>query len=130
MEFHDDGVSTVSSQYAIPANFEGYPGIAHGGIVAAILDEVVARAALAVDPNHFMMTVKIEIKYRQRVPVETPLTLIGRKLKQRGRLCLANGELHLPDGSIAAEASATLADLPQDLITDAELSSLGWRVYP
>ncbi|HEC25979.1 MAG TPA: PaaI family thioesterase, partial [Gammaproteobacteria bacterium] len=30
----------------IPEHFNGYPGIAHGGIVAAILDETAGRSIL------------------------------------------------------------------------------------
>jgi hypothetical protein len=45
-------------------NIRDDPGIAQGGIVAAILDEVVGRVALIGDPNHFMMTVRMELTYR------------------------------------------------------------------
>ncbi|HLF87341.1 MAG TPA: hypothetical protein VI451_00210, partial [Anaerolineales bacterium] len=31
-------------EYSIPDRYQGYPGIAHGGIVAAILDEVFTKA--------------------------------------------------------------------------------------
>src|SRR5262245_37000925 len=65
LTFYDDGVDQVRCEYSIPAEYQGYPGVAHGGIVAAILDEAVGRVAMIGDHNHFMMTVKMEIKYRQ-----------------------------------------------------------------
>ncbi|MBM4425546.1 MAG: PaaI family thioesterase [Chloroflexi bacterium] len=130
LEFYDNGVDEVRCEYSIPAQYNGYPGIAHGGIVASILDEVVGRVSMIGDPNHFMMTVKMEVKYRRPVPVETPLVFVGKLQKMRGRLAQAAGEVRLPDGSLAAEAELTLADLPEGFRIEGDLESLGWKVYP
>ncbi|MDX1663486.1 MAG: PaaI family thioesterase [Candidatus Promineifilaceae bacterium] len=128
MTFYDNGVDEVSATYAVPAVYQGYPGIVHGGIVAAILDEAVGRVALIGDHHHFMMSVRLEIKYRQPVPTETPLTVSGRIIRLRGRLGRAAGEIRLPDGTVAAEASLTLADLRLEMVEGADLEALGWRV--
>ena len=130
LRFHDDGVGEVRCQYRIGAEYQGYPGIAHGGIVAAIVDEVVGRVAMIADPNHFMMTVRMEVTYRQPVPVETPLTIVGKPVKMRGRLARAVGEVRLPDGSLAVEAALTLVDLPEPVRAGGSLEALGWKVYP
>jgi acyl-CoA thioesterase FadM len=76
------------------------------------------------------MTVKMEVKYRQPVPVETPLVIIGRLVKMRGRLVQAMGEVRLPDGAVAAEAELTLADPPEHFRVNGDLAALGWKVYP
>lgn len=128
--FHDDGQSEVRTEYTIPAAYQGYPGIAHGGIVAAILDETMGRVGLIGNPDRFTVTVRMELKYRQPVPVETPLLVVGKATKLRGRLVHASGEVRLPDGSVAAEADATLADMPSQLATPGQLEALGWRVQP
>jgi acyl-coenzyme A thioesterase PaaI-like protein len=130
LTFDDDGVGEVRCEYVIRPEFQGYPGIAHGGIVAAILDEVVGHVALIGDPNHFMMTVRMEITYRQPVPLETPLTIVGRPVRMGGRLARAVGEVRLPDGSVAVEAALTLVDLPERIRGDGALDVLGWKVYP
>lgn len=80
------------------------------------------------DPHHFMMSVKLEVKYRHPVPTETALTAVGRIVKLRGRLGKAVGEIILPDGTVAAEAAMTLADLPADLLGEVNLEALGWYV--
>jgi uncharacterized protein (TIGR00369 family) len=128
--FYDDGVDTVRCRHTLPATYQGYPGIAHGGVVAALLDEAVGRVSMIGDHHHFMMTVRLEIKYRQPVPVETPLVVIGKRIKMRGRLGKASGEVILPDGQIAAEAELTLADLPEEMRMGGGLEALGWKVYP
>lgn len=128
MVFFDNGVDEVYADHTIPASYEGYPGLVHGGIVAAMLDEVVGRVAMIGDHHHFMMTVRLELKYRHPVPAETPLHLVGRAVRLRGRLGRAVGELFLPDGTLAVEAELVLADIPDELLSDADPESLGWRV--
>ncbi len=128
MTFFDNGVDEVYADYTVPAAYEGYPGLVHGGIVAAMLDEVVGRVSMIGDHHHFMMTVRLDLKYRHPVPIETPLHLVGRIERLRGRLGKAVGELWLPDGAVAVEASLTLADVPQELLAGADPEELGWRI--
>jgi len=128
MTFFDNGVDEVYADYAVPAAYEGYPGLAHGGIVAAMLDEIVGRVAMIGDHHNFMMTVRLELKYRHPVPTETPLHLVGRVERMRGRLGKAIGELYLPDSTLAVEAALTLADIPADFLAGADPEAFGWRV--
>jgi uncharacterized protein (TIGR00369 family) len=128
MQFEDDGELEVVSNYTVPGHYQGYPGIVHGGVLAAMLDEVVARVSMIGDPHHFMMSVRLEILYRHPVPTETPLQVVGRILRLRGRLGKAEGRIILPGGTVACEATMTLADIPQELLTSVNLSLLNWKV--
>lgn len=128
MTFFDNGKDEVISQYSVSEDYQGYPSVVHGGIVTSMLDEVVARVSFIDDPHKFMMSVRLEVKFRQPVPTETPLKIIGRLVKLRGRLGQAVGEILLPDGSVAAQSSMTLADLPAEFRAEAKLEALGWRV--
>jgi acyl-coenzyme A thioesterase PaaI-like protein len=128
MQFHDDGELEVFSEYSVPAHYQGYPGIVHGGVVAAMLDEVVARVSMIGDPHHFMMSVTLQIRYRQPVPVETPLRVVGRILRLRGRLGKAEGRILLPDGTVAAESHMSLADVPGEMLDSANPALLNWKV--
>ena len=128
MTFYDDGESEVCSEYTVSEQYQGYPGIVHGGIVSAMLDEVVGRVAMIGDHHHFMMSVKLEVKFRHPVPTVVPLRVVGRIVKLRGRLGKAIGQIILPDGMIAAESKMTIADVPSDLLATANLDALGWRI--
>lgn len=128
MQFYDDGELEVFSEYTVPAHYQSYPGVVHGGVVAAMLDEVVARVSMIGDPHHFMVSVKLQILYRQPVPVETPLRVIGRILRLRGRLGKAEGRILLPDGTVAAESHMSLADVPRELLDRTNLQLLNWKV--
>ncbi len=53
--------------------------------MAAMVDEIVGRAAMEAESDRFMMTARLEIRYRKPVPVGVPLRLIGRLAHRRGR---------------------------------------------
>ncbi len=128
MQFYDNGENEVESRYTVPGCYQSYPGVVHGGVLAAMLDEVVGRVAMIGDHHHFMMSVRLEVLYRQPVPIETPLHVRGRVVRMRGRLGKAHGEILLPDGTVACEAGITLADIPEKLLDQTRLAELGWRV--
>lgn len=130
MIFYDNGADEVYAEHTVSADFQGYPGIVHGGVQAAMLDEIIGRVAMIEDHHHFMMSVRLEVKYRRPVPVDTPLKVVGRLVHIKGRLGKAIGEIILPDGTTATEAALTLADLPPALRADGDLDALGWRVDP
>ncbi len=128
--FYDDGEDEVFADYVVPDHFEGYPGVVHGGIVATMLDELLGRAVMAGDRDHFRMTAKIVVRYRNPVPTGEALKLIGKVERRRGRLAQARAEIRLPDGSLGAEAEATLVDIPGFEMNSEELKQLGWEIYP
>ena len=128
--YNDLDENCVRSTVVVPDQFQGYPGVVHGGIVATLLDEVAGRATLT-SGNHddLMVTVKIQVKYRQPTPTETPLTVVGR-ITQPGRTrARAYGEVRLPDGVVTAEADLLLARPPGDFKQRWRAEMPYWRVY-
>ena len=110
--------SLVDQGAAVQAAFtprpqdEGYGGVVHGGIVATLLDEVMAWACYARDA--WVVTATIQIRYRRPVEVGTPLIALGRVARDRGRILEAAGELRrAADGALLAEATATFARVPE-----------------
>jgi acyl-coenzyme A thioesterase PaaI-like protein len=130
LSFYETGPDEVTAHFSPPDHYQGYPGVLHGGIVAAILDEVGGRVVLIGDHTRFMLTATMDVKYRQPTPLGQPLRIVGRLLKRRGRLAMARAEIMLPDGTVTAEAAFTLAELPGTIGSQDELAELGWRVYP
>lgn len=130
LHFYDDGKETVWSDFVIAPAHQGFPGVVHGGICAAILDEVGCRSMMIGAPDRFGMTAKMELRYRQPVPQGVPLKAIGRLVKDRGRLVTAEALLQTVDGQLLTEASILVADLPPGKLHLNEVDVLGWRVYP
>lgn len=129
LRFYENGPGEVVAEYTVPERFQGYPGVVHGGIVAAMLDEVCGRAFMGDDPPRFMYTGRMEVRYRQNVPVGEPLRIVGRACRSRGRTATAAGELYGPGGDLLAEAEVLLVDVPPDVIDSGDLEALGWKVY-
>ena len=61
-------------EYTIADHFHGAPGIAHGGIVAAILDEFSCAAVFFLRGDH-VVTGELSVRYERPCPVETPLAV-------------------------------------------------------
>jgi acyl-coenzyme A thioesterase PaaI-like protein len=88
--FSADG--EVLAPIVIPMRFEGPPGTAHGGIVAAYLDEILAGAAL----NHggrTYLTGELTVRYVKPTPIDRPLLGRGRATKDSGRYLDVEGTL-------------------------------------
>lgn len=128
VKFFNDGVKACRAEVTIDERFQGFPGIAHGGIVASLLDEILGRAGLSGNPDRLMYTAKLEVKYRQQVPLNQPLTLRGRIDKDRGRIVTASGELYDADGKALAEAVGTLMELPAEVLANIDRDKVGWQV--
>ncbi|MCD6526167.1 MAG: PaaI family thioesterase [Desulfuromonas sp.] len=85
---------------------QSYPGITHGGISAALLDEVIGRAIMAFyDQNTFGVTIDLQLRYHKPVPLNVELKSIGRITKDKGRIFEGSGELLLPNGDVAVSAT-------------------------
>ncbi len=128
MAFYDDGKDEVWSDHVIPAEYQGYPRVVHGGVLASILDEIVARVSFIDNVHQFMMSARLDIKFRRPVPVEVPLRFVGRRLQMKERTGRADGSVFLPDGALATEATMTLAALPDVLRNP--VAEIGWRIDP
>src|SRR5207247_9725831 len=84
--FHTTGAYEVEAEMTFAARHQGHPGWAHGGVLAALLDEALGRAMMAEHPDRLMVTARLEIHYRK------PIT-VGEKVIIRGRLTAAQRHL-------------------------------------
>jgi acyl-coenzyme A thioesterase PaaI-like protein len=94
----------VVSPIVIARRWEGPPGAAHGGIVAAYLDEVLGAAVAAATgkPN---VTGELTVRYVAPAPTETPLLGRGRVTADHGRYVDVEGRLEsFPEGRLLASA--------------------------
>jgi acyl-coenzyme A thioesterase PaaI-like protein len=130
LSFYQEGDDTIVADYSVPDHYQGYPGVVHGGIVTTMLDEVLGRVIMIDDPNRLMFTAKLTTRYRRPVPTETPLKMIGKVVKDRGRIVEAKVELFGPDGALLAEADGLMVALPEDFLKGMDPEALGWQVYP
>jgi len=115
LEFYVNHDHQVESQMVIPDRFQGYPGVVHGGIVATILDETIARAATAFDPDRIMLTGRLTTRFRKPTPVSKPLRAVGKVIRDRGRMVECAAYLYDEDGGLLAQADGFMVDVPPEM---------------
>ncbi len=103
----------VMSPIIIPGHYNGPPGAAHGGIVAAYLDEVLAAAVKRVT-TRAAVTGELTVRYVKPVPVETPIVGHGSLVADHdGRYVDVEGRLEqLGTGEILATARGRFFPIP------------------
>lgn len=120
--YNDVKAQKVWSELVVPEQFNSYPGVVHGGVVAAILDETSGRALLLGDDDMLMVTAHLELKYRHPTPTNQPLTAVGWIVKGGKRRARVAGEIRLADGTVTAECTATVIKPPAGFF-----ESHGWQ---
>lgn len=109
----------------------GYPGLLHGGIAAAVLDETIGRAVMVAHPEEsWGVTVELSVRFRKPVPIGGEVRVLGRLTRDARRFFEGTGEILLADGRVAAEATGRYMRLPLRKITDAADEGEEWRVTP
>jgi uncharacterized protein (TIGR00369 family) len=109
---------------------QSYPGRAHGGVISAILDEVIGRAVQVADPQIFGVTLELNVRFRKPVPLNVPLRVIAEITRHSNRLFVGEGKLLLEDGSVAADATARYLQMEVGSIAEGGLSDQDWHPDP
>lgn len=89
--------------------FEGAPGRVHGGMVAAVFDDLLGAAMAGTRSIGF--TGRLTVHYRAPVPVETEIAFALRTGEREGRKLHVHGDARLGDRVLAtADALMILVD--------------------
>jgi uncharacterized protein (TIGR00369 family) len=111
LELHAGG-DRCWTELVLDRRFEGWEGIAHGGIVCTILDEVMAWAL--VDHDLWGFTARLNVDFRRPVPIGRRIRGEGRVRETKRRVIYAEGVLiDVEDGTELARAEATFVGAPE-----------------
>ncbi|MDR3562752.1 MAG: PaaI family thioesterase [Negativicutes bacterium] len=108
LSFHEENDKYLAT-FTPKAEYQSYDGILHGGIISALLDEVMTRYPFYKYGLN-TITARLEIRFRRPTPLGIPLTLTGWIVKVRGKLVDLAGTVSLPDGTVTAEGWARVID--------------------
>ncbi len=100
----------MQSEFTPPARYQGYGGVVHGGILATLMDEIMAHSLW--QRGIPVVTAKLSLRYREPVPVGEPLHIYGRTIEERQKLATTEGWLTTAAGVKLVEATATFFKLP------------------
>jgi uncharacterized protein (TIGR00369 family) len=102
MQLHFEYGDGEAKATFIPAQrFAGWTTILHGGIVATLLDEAMAHAAIAAGIR--AVTGRLEIRFRKAAPMDATLIAHGRLESKRGRMLVLSATVTGNDGTLYAE---------------------------
>ncbi|KAI7130118.1 thioesterase family protein [Hortaea werneckii] len=87
----DAALPTLTSISYLGPALCGHPGIVHGGLLATMLDEGLARACFPALPNKVGVTASLKIDYRVPCPAESYVVLKAQTMKVEGRKAWVKG---------------------------------------
>ena len=114
LTFRRDGERIVAN-YQPSERYQGFPGVLHGGILATMLDETMSRTGAL--RREWLMTGKLDIRYRRPAPIDQPLRVWGEIARERDGAIDAIGAVELMDGTVLADARGMFMRMPDALAT-------------
>ena len=105
---------TVVGEIVPDEGWQGPPGVLHGGMAAALLDECLGALSHGLD-RMATITVTLDLRFRLPVPLDGRAVRVEAwrehpELRRRNR---AHGRLLLADGAAAVEATALMLSTDQ-----------------
>jgi acyl-coenzyme A thioesterase PaaI-like protein len=111
LEATDTPAGRATGRVVVGKAHEGPPGLVHGGVVATLLDHVLARAVRAAGRGG--LTATLSVRYRRPVPLGAPLLLAAEAGEADGRRTPATARLVAEGdpGTVLAEAEGLFVAL-------------------
>ncbi len=110
----DESKGTVSSRLRIHKRYAGPPGYCHGGIIATILDEALAKLNKLYGVT--AVTGHLSVDYLRPVPLEQPLIVEAREVDIKGRRRFREGAITDKSGEVLARGKGVFITIdPQKM---------------
>ena len=117
---HDEAAKRFVAHFRLGRRFTGPPRHAHGGIIAAILDEAMSKPSKL--RNVLAPTMELTVRYLKPVPLGERLTAAGWEVRVRGREHLRAGEIRNQRGELLATARGKFKAVDADRMMQKFLS--------
>ena len=111
VEFEVEG-TLVTGRFTPRKVHQGFPGLAHGGIAASVMDEAMGWAMNAA--GAWAMTARMEVRYRRPLPLDSEVTVTAQVTRDRGRRLEAEARLITASGELLAEATGLFLRMPEE----------------
>ncbi|KAL1638796.1 hypothetical protein SLS58_008610 [Diplodia intermedia] len=124
-----DGSRMVSVHYVGPA-LCGHPGVVHGGLLATLLDEGLARCCFPALPNKIGMTASLTINYKAPCRAGQFIVLRAETTKVEGRKAWVKGRLETLVDEAAGETPLVLDEAEALFIEPRQAASMAKLYNP
>jgi len=109
--FYDKGIARA--EYVAGEKFQGYKDILHGGIIFALLDEVMIKAVIA--KGILVVTAEIEVKFIKPVKIGEKLFLEGKITGEQKKIFKAEGKVSNSEGEIVATGKGKFFKVTEEM---------------
>src|SRR5258708_31996380 len=108
VRFEPFGQNGSEARYTARAEHGGWPGVLHGGVVLALMDEALGWSLYFHGSGG--VTARFEARFRQQIPIGSNLIIRAWTLDPRGRLvkATAEGRMNADAGPLLLEADASM----------------------
>ncbi|MDQ6847798.1 MAG: PaaI family thioesterase [Candidatus Dormibacteraeota bacterium] len=113
LQYHLAGHRVITTWVASEEH-AGFPGFVHGGLIAAVLDDVMGRCSVL--HRRWVVTGRMETRFREVAPLSVALRVEGWTTRFTRRLMQAQSQMSLEDGTVVAEATGTYLPIPESLL--------------
>ena len=110
----DDDAKRIRGRFRISADYQGGVGFVHGGIVATLLDEVMAKVSRFREDH--AMTAELTVEYLKPVPVDRDVTIEGWEVERNGRSLRREGEIRDASGTILARGRGRFVQIDREAL--------------
>lgn len=112
----NEAQGTVTGRLRIQKRYAGPPGYCHGGIIATILDEAMAK----LNKLHKVTAVtgQLSVDYLRPVPLEKPLSVEARETEVKGRRRFRESKIVNQSGEVLARGTGMFVTInPEEMFS-------------
>ena len=103
LTFEQDNVNRrIVGHFVLGERYQGGGGMAHGGIIAVLLDEAMGKVCRFRDVR--AVTAELSVEYLKPLSVDKEIVVEGREVEMQGRNLFLAGEIRNEDGEVLARA--------------------------
>jgi len=108
----DDAAQRIRGRFRLAAEYQGGAGFVHGGIIALLLDEVMAKVSRFAKDH--AVTGEMTVEYLKPVPVGEEIVVEGWEVERTARVRKREGEIRNMAGVVLARARARFVEIGRE----------------
>jgi len=108
----DDEARRIRGRFRLGAEYQGGTGFLHGGIIAMLLDEVMAKVSRFAKDH--AVTAEMTVEYRKPVPVGEEIVVEGWEVGRDERVRKREGEIRNASGVVLARGRAQFVEISKE----------------
>ena len=108
----DDAAKRIRGRFNLGEEYQGGTGFVHGGIIAMLLDEVMAKVSRFAQDH--AVTAEMTVEYKKPVPVGEEIVVEGWEVGRNERTREREGEIRNSSGEVLARGRARFVEISRE----------------